>query len=454
MVTIGRYNNRSRMTPSNQGLAKRIDTKLDAVVDSYAAKFKTALAVDGVVSFIYNKHRGNVACTCRGFQNLNNYASHEIGITGRETQTGAIRLLGDGNTRIAETTSPKVNSVTQVSSLSGGLALDNLFKQNSETIVQKIENDLGDDGFTEDSSEDVLDALFADQVSPVYSGDGDPMKQLLSATAMSNSTDLPYSSGMVACPICYGAGTVDSWRLYNGDRVVLDASAMYQLDIFNDVEIDTTSQPAVYSVFERSYLQWSNVPIPTSWRHLMRLSVFNRGQELDISTYNLYFIHPSQPTVRNPINYNILSQLNNSALLQQGIKLSFVLESNLGQDEPLVFTHIEMIFSTGDIVFCQVPELDLPNEDEFIDYNLNTTFEFPVDVEIRENSFIIDGKYRRVWKVTSSNRKLTAQGKSFGYSIGLRALHSFERQYALLNVLTKPRDPFLNNQLPRSDEDY
>lgn len=458
MVSIGRNNIRSRMTPSNQGLARRIDTKLDGVVDAFAAKFKTALAVDGVTCFIFNKHRGNVPCTCRGFQNLNNFASHEVGLTGREASRGTINLMSDGKTRISESFLTDNGNIREVASLTPS-DLDNLFQQNNETIVQKITNDdpnqEPDSDFVNDPFDDVVDALFSEEGAPIYSGDGDPMKQLLSGTSLQNSTDFPFSSGMVTCPICFGAGSVDSWRLYNGERVVLDASTMYTLDIFNDVEIDQTSQPAVYSVAERSYLQWSNVSLPTSWRHLMRLAVFNRGREIPTSDYNLYMIHPSQPTVRNPINYQILSQLNNSALLQQGNKLTFELESNLGPYERLVFTHVEFLFSTGELVYCQVPEASIADEDEYIDWNLNLTMEVASDVQLRENSFIVDGKYQRVWKVTEINRRQSAQMKSFGYSVTVRPLHSFEKSYTLMNVFKKIIDPFNSPYVKESiAEDY
>jgi len=455
MVRIGRSNNRSLRTSGNQGLARRVDNQLDAIVDAQAAKFKTALAVDGAVAFIYNKHSGIIPCTCRGFQNFNNIAAHEVGIAGSETQTNSVSFNPETSHRHA-TAFPASNQIRQV----GGLEpshLDDYFKQRNESIVDKIRNvvdERTEEGFIDDPADDVIDALFQEDPAPVFSGDGDPMKSILASTNLANSSSHAFNSAFVACPICYGAGYVDTWRLYNGERIVLDASNSHAIDIFNDVEIDTDAQPATYSIYDRSHIKWSGVKFPTSWRHLLRLAIFNGGEEISPSAYRLYFVHPSASDTRNPLNYQTLSQLSNSPLLKINNGLDIILEPVIdGTNAPLVITHVEFLFALGHPVRIQVPEADVPNEDEFVDFNLTLTFELPADVEIKENSYIIEGKYTRTWKVSTINRKLTARGKSFGYSVSARALHSFERQFFLMNVLGKPRNPFANNAIRNMDDE-
>lgn len=454
MIRIGRAGVRNSLTANNSGMSKRADDRLDAVVDAHAAKFKTALAVDGSVAFIFNKHKGITACTCRGFQNLNGAARHEVRSAGHETPRGEVNLQSNG-VRTADVPQSMIQGVRQVSGL---IRRDNLdqyleLKNQSDPIKQKIEGKQSeDDGFTDDPSQDVLDAL-TDNQSMVYSGDGDPLKDILNADNDGNSSTHLFSSGMVACPICFGAGFVDTWRLYNGERILLDASNRYNIEIYNDVDIDETAQPAVYSIRERSWLEWTNVDFPLSWNHLLRLAVFNRGKLVSPDSYNLYFEHRAQPGVRNRLTYEALRALNNGPLLRNSNKLKIIIESNLGMNEALVFTHVEIMLHLGEATRIQVPEMDVPNEDEFVDWNLNATFELPSDIDIRENSYIVEGKYRRVWKVSTVNRKVTARGKSFGYSVGARAIHSFERQFVLMNVLGKPIDPFSTSILKTSYED-
>jgi hypothetical protein len=461
-MKIGRSNNRTLQTANNQGMARRVDNRVNATVDAYAARFKTALAVDGAVAFIFNKHNGITPCTCRGFINYNNVMSHEVGITGMETSRDEVKQDLSNNSRHAGVfDNSKIRQV-------GGLRpsdLDDHFRGRNETIVEKISNKfteadedqfLEENSFTDDSSDDIVDAMFGGYTeAPIMGGDGDPMKKILDATRLGNSTDHAFTSNFVACPICMGSGYVDSWRLYNGERIVLDASEKYKIEIYNDVEIDTTAQPATYSVYERSHIEWQNVGLPLSWRHLMRLAVFNGGKELAPDSYRLYYVHPSQPNTRNPLDFQALALLSNHALLRLGNKVKIILESAMGPRYPLVFTHVEMMFSLGEVVRIQIPDMEIANEDEFADYNLNSNFELPSDVEIKENSYLVEGKYTRTWKVTQVNRKLTSRGISFGYAVAVRALHSFERQFFLFNILGKPRNPFDNSNIRDMDgEDY
>src|SRR5690606_13921018 len=113
------------------------------------------------------------------------------------------------------------------------------------------------------------------------------------------------------------------------------------------------------------------------WRHLLRLAVFDKGKLLSTESYNLYFIHPNQPTTKNPLNFDTLASLKNSPLLQQNNSVTIVIESNLGKDYQLTFTHIEFLFSMGSPIRMQVPDMEVPNEDEYVDWNLNAGMELP-----------------------------------------------------------------------------
>lgn len=449
MVTFGRKNIRSLQTGNNQGMARRADKRLDATVDAYAAKFKTALAVDGNPAFIFNKMKGITPCTCRGMQNLAGYGRHESGSTGHETKTGAISVHSP-NHRSAPMIDTSAGKVMLIDDLLETNQLDSFFTQkNNYPVVSKISGK-DDEGYTDDPAYDILDALSASSgmESVTYSGNGDPMQDILNATNLGNSTNFPYTANMVSCPICFGAGYVDTWQLYNGQRLCLDASNRFNFDIYNDVEIDE-QQPALFSVRERSFIVWRNVGLPLSWRLVLRLALFKGTDQLPQDSYQLYFTTPFS-SVKQPLDYNVLKQLNNGNILRQSNKLDIYLESR--SEEPLTFTHLEFLFSLGEPTRMQIPEMNVPYEGEYVDYNLNATFETSSDIEAKENSYIVEAKYKRVWKVTSINRKLSANGKSFGYSIEVRAIQSYEKQWGNMNVFGKPINPFFNNELPDEDD--
>ena len=447
-MRIGHRNNRSLQTPNNQGMARRVDNRLDVTVDAQAARFKTALAVDGSVAFIFNKMRGVIPCTCRGSQNLKGFPRHEIGATGHEVKTGDIAThSARDRSAFVHTSSGSVEIIDTALERND---LDNFFKLKNTSIVDKIEENV--DGFVDDPSQDILDALNEDTgATTMYSGDGDPMKDIIAATNLGNSSNKAFSPNHVACPICFGSGYVDSWMLYNGNRICLDASDKYDVSIVGDVDVDTDAQPFIFSVFERGSVVWQNIPLPTMWRLLLRLVLYKGREVVSLSDYKLYFTHASNPSVKNELTFHSLSQLNNGQLLRQSNKVDIYLEN--ATSETLVFTHLEAMFSLGYPVRIQVPEVEVPNEDEYVDWNLNVTFELPSDIEIKENSYLVESKYRRVWKVGQVNRKLSARGKSFGYSVGARPLHSFENRYAQMNVFGRPSNPFANNELQTYDPD-
>lgn len=453
MVTIGRKGIRSLQTPSNQGMARRADARVEAVVDQQAARFKTALAVDGAVAFIFNKHKGITACTCRGFQNLDSVLRHETRASGHETPRGDV-VEHDHSHHSGAILRP-TSGVRQVDGLVRPDNLDSYLDMNNytENLLNKIEDLTDVSSFVDDPALDVLDALSDDSTAPIMSGDGDPMRDLIASTNLGNSSDFALSPSMVACPICFGAGFIDTWRLYNGERIILDASQRYPITIINDVEIDDTAQPACYSIYERSSITWKDVEFPLSWRHLLRLAVYNKGKRIPSEAYTLYFEHSSAPGVKNVLNTATLKALSNGNLLRNSNKLTIILESKLVGDAPLVITHAEILLHLGEVTRMQVPEIVVPNEDEYVDWNLNVTMELPSDINIKENSYVIDGKYKRVWKVNSVNRKMSSHGKSFGYAVDVRAIHSFERQFLLMNVLGRPIDPFNTTALRTYDDE-
>lgn len=424
---------------SSYGLAERADRRLQDITNRYQEKFETALAVDGVSAWIWNKVKGTIPCSCRGFSLRDRYdisRSRQGGVA-----VGDVTIQNDDSYHNAkepqsvDTKGQFVYTGEEITKqkLTGRLT-ENIVNETPQNKIEqpsnitlKYLNETGD--YTDE--EDIFDAMDNDSFPDENVSD-------------SNNGATPYielpltrTSTSVMCPICLGMGTVDAWTLYGGQRIILDYSSSHPLDLDN-ASIEKT-QPATFTVYDDSNLQWDNVRLPVLWNRLLKLNVYHRGEVVDSSKYTLYYIHPSAPNTRNVLTKNTLATLNNSLLLSNNNRLKI---SIVPKQSELKFTHIELLFQLNDSVYIQMPELEMADESEFADWNLNVTVEMSAKISARESSYFTESKYKRVWKITSINRKMTAAGKSFGYQVNAHALHPQEKAFTLLNVLGKPIDPF------------
>lgn len=412
--------------PGNTGLAYRADRRLQGIADLKAAQFETSLAVDGVVAFIWNKVKGTTMCTCTGtsdrdFNQPLGSVHPDADLPGVKTShtrppigtRGQFTYIGEGDVTF--------------NNMDGYLRGKHYDKPSYEkqTLPSDTVLDILDETGDFKDEFDILNAL------------NDPSDGEPKAATNLNGPTLGFPSRSSGCPICYGIGTVDTWQLYNGERIVLDYSTRYDIDLGGStVEPEQSAAFIVYSGME---ITWSHVNFPSLWRSLLRLAVYNRGRLIDPDEYDLFYVLASHPNTLNPLTFETLQALNGHTTFVEGSTVRVVLRPRV---ERLKFTHIEILFQLGDPVVIQMPELDVGDDSQFADWNLNVSFEVSASVSLRESSYIVDGKYKRVWKVTSINRRLTATGKSLGYLVNVRALHPTEKAYALLNVLGKPIDPF------------
>jgi len=439
MVTRSNGYNGTRRNTVN-GLANRTDKRVQGLADLHSRRFDTALAVDGAVAHVWNRIKGTTQCTCRGLPNIpDSMAIDNSGTYGTDaTVTKAPDTYDVSRNRPVLDRKGKFSyggETLTVQRKDAHLAKNSIFepygsKQNdTSTFTNKLHNQTGDyvdtDNISLDGDSDFDDILTALEAEPK------------GATNIPGISTTGNSTPLISCPICFGYGTMDSLELYNGFRILLDASTKYDLDL-NGSDIEGT-QPATFSLYETDSVIWNNVGFPTQWNKVLRVTMFNKGAVVSDSDYSLYFVHPSAPATMNPCNQIDLQAMNNSSLFLTSNVVALHVVSNV---DKLMFTHIEILFQLGDTVRVQLPDIEMANDSEYADWNLNSTFELSSHIQLKDSSYIVEGKYRRVWKVTSLNRKLTAAGKSLGYSASVRALHSMEKAFALLNVFGEPIDPF------------
>ena len=461
-MQFGRKNNRNLLTPSNQGMSKRADTRLDMVVNSQAAKFENSLAVDGVPCVIWNRltNSSNRRCTCSagGGSYSANLASSILPSEDLEEDYSSNVQTDDEENEEYKITSIATNVESDLIRTSNlyeyvGQSLtrgnyDNYFagKQVTESLKDKIQpNDYSVDNFFKKTGDspiggDLMDALTEEGNLPDFDSDDDPLVDVKNSngsgfdnSSNNSSSDDLFNSVSLSCPVCIGTGYVDEWQPFNGMRIVLDVTHPGFELIDGDIN---TSKPVSIELPATGSLVFKGVVIPMDWNHTVSLHFYNMGKYLTHEIdYALEYSTPVTPTVWLPFSYSVLTTLKNQ-ISQNKINIKIIAK------KLITFTHGVLLLQIGKIAKIQVPELDVPNQSEFIDWNLTVQFEISSKTQIKENSYITEGKYGRIWKVESVNRRLSAGGKSFGYQVSARAIHSYEKAAMVLRVFGQYIDPF------------
>lgn len=410
-MRIGRgTGRRSLQTPANSGIAARAEARLTAVAKSATAKVETALAVDGVPFIIWNKGGGRYKCACKEGSGKVFAASSAVDITpvGASGKPISVQTGGRG----------KKSGFTSVDDLifnpSG--ADTSIPSTPRQKITKQDTNDIRQRGL------DYSDAAFSGFV-------GDNDDPLMEATDAFTDADTMLSDKLINCPICFGSGYTDAWNPNDGVRLALDLSGRFETDMAG-IDVLEAAVPT-FSLVNRNYIEWS-VPLPAAWMILARATLFNDDKVLQRGTYKMTITLPDDTEV--PFSYAVLQSLKNNPLATEG-PTKFKLQSIDGNE--LRATHFDLVYLMAKPTRGQMPEVEVPNEDEFADWNLNTNIELSARAVIREGSYVVDGKYKRTWKVDAYSKKQLANGTAYGYTATIRALHSFEKMFSLMNLYVK-----------------
>lgn len=402
---------RSVQTPNTSGLARRVENRLAAVADSYVAKTETSLAVDGVPLFIWNKREGRYKCAC-------------------QFEGGA---LGAFNATTSQDASGKPIAVYQKT----GRKVKNKFMPLSETV-----HDLNTDSSVTDTFESTTRSKILDKdTDKVNEKMFDYASRLINKGIKGNPNDLTnvldafdeadelLSDKIITCPICHGSGKVDSWAPANGNRLLFDLSSRFEVDLF-DVDM-VNSQVPTFIIKPNGYVEWS-FDLPVTWLTLERASLFMGDKLIPRSDYRATLTLPDD--TEYTLSKEVLRNLKGASVITEG-KCRLKIQPMEGNE--LTVTHFDLIYMNARPFKAQLPEIEIPYEDEYADWNLNINIELTAKATIKEGSYICDAKYKRVWKVDSFSPKRLANSQILGYTAQCRALQSFEKLFVLFNMFAR-----------------
>ena len=451
-----RIGSRSRTgrVPHNQGLARRADRVLNGLADVKAGQFETSLAVDGVPAAIWSREAGSVICSCRSTTS----GSVTSLVSSGAIIDSSIVPVSTQDSNSAQDDADISRHTIDYGNDSGYQYVGNQHTRNGDDalfatsydqdIISRIQPTHDDlESILEDVDEaptgmDLLDALDMDQDGSINTmdADGDPLLNEIQAGQNLSSTSQPFSPSMINCPICFDSGKVDSWRMQSAERIVLDLSKRYQVVSHHFYLPEESVLPQQIEIVDDGHFTWTSVDFPRMWSSLVRMVVYDRGRVVSGTEYILEYSTPANPNTFNTLDYSTLKALNNSATLQASNKLNIRIRP---ADEVLYFTHVEILLTYAPLPRIQVPEITVPNDSEFADWNLSISMEVSAKARVAPTSIISEAKYNRVWKVETLNRKVTSSGKSVGYQVDCRAIHSFEKQFLLARVFGAPIDPYV-----------
>lgn len=391
-----------RTSVTNKGMAERANRRLHATVENAADKFEEALAVDGNPVIIWNRQQGHYPCACRRVPG-SFYAVEILGEDGKaytvDAQPGEYRAI---RTDVLQTDPKSLEEF-----------FNNDLRESTTTPKDVITSNYG----TPDNSES--DPLSDDGLMP-----GDVFAD----------TDAFLNSVAITCPICYNSGYTDGWSIFGGDRYILDFSGTQYVDIvggeFNESNKDSVPE---IQLEEGESVTWE-VDFPITWKLLMRMAVFYSEDVLSRHDYKLELQLPDQQTWQTIENIRWFNTLNGNSAMGGTSKIRITPADGVAS---ITFTHVDFIFAMQKPVRAQIPEIEVPYEEEYVDWNLNVAMEISAKADIREGSYVVDFKYKKVWKIDSFNKRMTSGNVVFGYQVNCRALQPFEKLYSLFNVFTK-----------------
>ena len=407
-IRIGRHKgSRGVYIPANRGMGDRANKQLDAHAAAHAEKFREALKIDGPLFAFWRKTQGSIPCSCSAHRDP---ASLYADVApGEENKTHTSSIGSDNKNK-----RKKITYVGNQSASTGHYGDKNSIEEDK---VDKLTNrnkkeflDIGD--FPDE--EDILDAL---------DGPGNNLTKEPSLMDFDDPFNL-FGGKLIECPICFGEGYQNAWQLHNGLRTVLDTSNAYNFHSKRCTIDNSSSGPAIIEAQNKAEVYWT-YKLPTYFLGIVRVRVYNGIEVIDPSMYSLEFI--TEENVTGEVNEIDLNNL-------IGVDTTLTIVWKNLTDEELKFTHAEIVLTFAPFEHCQIPDIEMAYEQQFLDWNVSTQVELPPGLDIKEGDYLNDDKYQRVWKINSINRRITSSGVEFGTSADIRVLHSFEKLFTVLEI--------------------
>lgn len=396
----GSQGRRPYINPANKGMAARANTKLEHLVAAQNIKHSEALRVDGTRLIIFNKNKSVSRCTCSGGLRYIEPAAKGF----KDSESANIGGVG-GYTMLEHEDGIEENMFNTF--IEPNTSRSNLNNPNHSPYVQAYDSD--DDG-PNDITEDLH--MGEDDFSDLETSDG-LLSQLNNMSAYGNGDYLK-------CGVCLGSSNVDAWQPFKGKRILLEFSEYSTYTLSSGAWLDYDSKPNVLTLEEGEYVTWK-VTLPKHFHSINRAAIWNGFK----------------------VATNVAGSVKHSAFTNGDVEFSLkslrFLNSYSGEAEITVtalkrtnLTHVELTYMLAEMPVGQIPQIEVPYDHDYVDYNATVTMELGADVYVAEGEIICDEKNGRAWRVSSINRKTTAQGRGFGISAECRAIQSVE-VYFMLN---------------------
>jgi hypothetical protein len=401
MVTFGRKASAKIGIPNNRGMADRANKQLEGYAFMKAEQFTTALGVDAPYFYFWHNGEGSIPCSCSAAPRGPN---SDIDIGG---------MTKTGSTEQSPSRKPEFEFIDTDY---GKESIDELFgnpvgnKTRASLKDKLLTNDYQDP--TEDFNEfdDDIRDIEGPEESPGITGFDDPLNL--------------FSDKVIDCPICLASGYIDTWSPHGGKRFVFETSNAYDF-YCEGIDINDKHNPTLLTSDKAGKVFWQ-FQLPLVWDRILRVNLYN-GVNL-IAPYLYNWVFTDSTNAAFPMTVDNLDAKNNDGDV---IKMMVTFA-----EQGIEFTHAEIIFAYSEARKAQIPEVAQGYEQEFLDWNVTLTVELPPDLQISEGDYLTESKYRKVWKVSTLTKKMTAAGTVYGLSADLRALHSFEKDFVQLALFT------------------
>ena len=415
---IGSSRNRPYLRHESYGMGGRANTRLEHHVAQANERAETAIRVDGVQAIIWNRILlGSIPCLCRHSGKKASKGSGLGGLNpGEANEYSPVGLVDDGagnsGRRSIKGLNPEVdNSYPANKDVPGEDDESWIFNGDNPAVT---ENKLRQDG----EGNTVMDPR-------AINGDDDLPKD-----GSDLFSDIPtfLTSEAVACPVCLGSGYVDSWQMVGGRRKVM--SFLDSDDFDTNGSFDSSAAPPQLRLDQGQYLNWK-MKVPRLFDRMVRSSLCITENPHFLS---LRGVHPSVKIGGTflPATPQNMARLENNASAHDGrLEFKFV------APQRMTLTHFEMTMLSGDPFYMQMPNVSMPYEREFLEFNTNIAVEMSGRARVNPGDVICDSKYQSAWRVTNVVPRTTAGGKALVNQIDLRLVHSSEI-YGKLNPWYTP----------------
>jgi hypothetical protein len=390
------------LDPANKGVAPIAQARLDNIVSRANARHQEALTVDGITAFIWRRTKRGKFCTCRSMSGSPQYR--------------------DSKSRVMD---PSGGSLKQPSPTDDLRFHDGIAPTpdigNSEVFVARgnevyappgsLEEKINEAVFTPDDDE----ALFnnsSDEYDPLMEAsidalaDGGPDEE---ARLMKTLEIALMGSETKRCGICFGTGQVDGYQLHGGRRYVLDYTESYGVLTCNGFSVNRDKSPFTFS--------GSVTDEPLEF--LVNLPTYFADVESDplvmLNTIRTKYLLVEVFSSGEWLTFDRDYLLSRKGLNNRGLRIRVRVDSSLGLDGVVEFTHVEFTLIVNALPKLHLPDLTIPFDPALIEPIINSNMELGAGVgELKAGTLIYETKHNRLWRVTDASVKRTTKNQIFG----------------------------------------